>query len=286
MNYILIDSQRLSSIQNCPQKFEYQYEKNLRSIEVKPYFETGHIYHKMLKTYYSVLKYRDRWNLTEFNYDKLVEITIKIGEYFAIRGNAEIETIEQITNNWRDYTEYYRNDPILKYDIVAVEVYFAKQLDNPFEFNGEEYQVVIEGRIDLIYNEDGRIINIDHKHESAKRPFSAIRNQFLIYPLATGARTLLVNVIGTQKTKKPNEKFYRIPFSYTDSMIEEFKSDVIYYAKQYLTYKYTGYWPRNRNACDTYGICDFERICYAPPDLRGIRLEREYNYFKWDVFEG
>ena len=57
LNYILIDSTRLTSLQICPQKFKYSFMDNLRSIENKDYFEVGSLYHIMLKTHYSVLKY-------------------------------------------------------------------------------------------------------------------------------------------------------------------------------------------------------------------------------------
>ena len=69
-------------------------------------------------------------------------------------------------------------------------------------------------------------------------------------------------------------------------MVEEFENDVIHFAKQYLKYKHEGYFPHHHSACDTYGICDFERICYASIDRREDILEREYKTFHWDVFEG
>lgn len=286
MNYILIDSQRLTSIQQCPQLFQYKYEMNLRSSEIKTYFEVGQIYHKMAKNHYSELKYRDRWHRNGFDYDKLVQLDLKIGEYFAIRSNAEIEDIQHVETIWNEYSDYYRSDPLTRHETVGIEIYFAKECGSPFEFEGNEYQVVCEGRIDWIVKDGDRLIVIDHKHESSKRAFSAIRNQFLIYPWATGARMLIVNVIGTQKSKKPADKFYRTTFNYSNEVVEEFERDLIYYAKEYLKYKSMNYFPRHHNSCDTYGICDFERICFAPPELRAVRLERDYRHFKWNVFEG
>lgn len=286
MNYILIDSQRLTALQQCPQLYQYKYELNKRTLGNKPHFEIGHIYHKMLKLHYTELKYRSRWHQSNFNYEKLIELDLKVGNHFAIRSNIEVEEIGKIETIWNEYSSYYENDPLLKYETVGTEIYFAKPCGEPFEFQDESYQVVCEGRIDWILRDGDRLIVVDHKHESSKRTFSAIRNQFLIYPWATGARLLIVNVIGTQTSLKPENKFYRVSFNYPNEVIEEFERDVIYYAKEYLKYKSINYFPRHHNSCDTYGICDFERVCFAPNDLRELRLDRDYGHFNWNVFEG
>lgn len=287
MNYILMDASRLNMLQVCPQKFKYIYEDNLRRINEKPYFEKGTLLHKMFHVYYGCLKYRQRWYLTEFNYNKLIELCIKVGEFFGVRGNIEIEELESIVNSFRQYSEFYKNDiEFTKNEIVCLEQYFAKPLLEPFEFENEEYQIVLEGRIDLIYlNDEGKPVVVDYKSESRKGTFSSIRNQFLVYPWSSGSRKLTVNVIGLQKSLKPEDKFYRKSFQYTDELIEEFEIDVLYNAQQYLKYKSTNYWPRNRCSCDIYGICDFESICSSVGDLRSIRLERDFKKFKWDVFK-
>lgn len=288
MNYILIDATRITTIQNCPQKFQYLFEYNKRRITEKSYFEKGTILHKMLRVYYASLKYRQRWYLTEFNYDKLVQLCVRVGEYFGIRGNIEISDLEIITNAFNQYCEYYRHDSsFTKNRILYLEQYFARPLLEPFTFEGQEYQVVVEGRIDLNYlDENNNQVVVDYKSESRTGSFSLLRNQFQTYPWATGARILTVNVIGLQKTVAPEKKFYRKTFNYSDALIHEFELNTLHHCKQYLIYKANNYFPKNYSACDTYGICEFEGICSAPDeDLKQIRWERDFKESKWDVFQ-
>lgn len=286
LNYILIDSTRLTSLQICPQKFKYSFIDNLRSIEGKDYFEIGSLYHLMLKTHYAILKYRSRWPV-EFSYDKLVEICIKILEHFAVRGKIPLEEIQKIEHIWRQYTDYYRDDDYLaESNILFLEQYFAKPLLKPFEYSGKYYQVILEGIIDLAYKDSsGLLIVVEHKHQSVKSPFANTRNQFLLYPWATDSLNLTINIIGTQKTVSPEKKFYRTSFSYTKDMIEEFEQDTLYFAKQYLEYRTTNFWPKNRNSCDTYGLCEFQMVCGVPAELRPVRLERDYVKYEWNAFK-
>ena len=285
LNYILIDATRLTSLQICPQKFKYSFMDNLRTIENKDYFEVGTLYHLMLKTHYSVLKYQSRFP-SNFYYDKLIEIELRIMEHFAVRGKVSVEKIKEIEFIWRQYTDYYKNDDYFnKMNILFLEQYFARPLLQPFEYKKEYYQVILEGVIDLAYQDNaGQLVVVDHKHQAIKSPFANTRNQFLLYPWATDSLNLTINILGTQKTVAPEKKFYRTSFSYTKDMIEEFEQDALYFAKQYLEYRISEYWPKNRNSCDTYGLCEFQKVCGVPRELRSVRLERDYVKYEWSAF--
>lgn len=285
MQYILFDSQRLSSLQSCPQKFEYSFERNLTRIDTPKYFDIGTIIHRAMKLYYATLKYKERW-FGSYGYDSLVRTCIKVAEYWGLQLLMPPPDIQDVVKILNQYFEYYRNDPSLANEILGCEQYFANPCGSSFMFEGEEYQVVIEGRIDLIFIDrtNGLPIIWDHKHESQKREFSQLSNQFMIYPWATGAKNLVVNVIGTQKTKEPNEKFYRKQFQYDEDLIAEFEKDVIEEGKRYLEYRHNKKFPRYRSSCNTYGICEFERVCSVGPELREMRLERDFKKRVWSPF--
>lgn len=281
MKYILFDSSRLNTLLTCPQKYEYTYEKNLRQEETESYLSIGSMIHLMLKTYYNTLKYRDRY-IGTYKYEQLVESCIKIGEWYGIRNKISPDNIIHICNVMREYFEFYKSDPLMSEEIIGCEQYFALPLGNSLNYQDEDYQVILEGRIDLILmNKEGELRILDHKHESARRPFSRLRNQFLIYCLATETKKFTVNVIGTQKSKC--DRFYRNTYYYDKDVITEFANDLSEVGKEYLQYKLSKKFPRHRNACDIYGICMFEKICSVSTELRETRLQ-QFITSEWSPF--
>ena len=107
---------------------------------------------------------------------------------------------------------------------------------------------------------------VDHKTERRTSDPLELDNQFLGYCAATGKKVLYVNKVGLQVSKKPAERFRRVPVSYTTDRINEWKAVSVYRVKQYLHALEEHAFPpryvsclRFNKKCRYYDLCNTDR---------------------------
>jgi hypothetical protein len=187
-------------------------------------------------------------------------------EYAA---SDECRNVTEDDKNWsidtcHQYLEHYKNDFWIP---IEVEVVKGEIL-----YEDDEIQVMWKAKFDLIADTNQGIYPIDHKTMKQRRDTLTLNNQFMGQCIIQKTRLMFVNKIGFQKSLKPSDKFTRVPINYSFDRLLEWQSVILpYYAKLYLMYSESGYFPPNFTHCENkYGMCEFKDVCESD---RGMREE-------------
>jgi hypothetical protein len=160
-------------------------------------------------------------------------------------------------------------------NFITIEERMSKVL-----YENDKIVIIYEGKMDAVEERQGITIPWDHKTESSKFPPISLTNQFLGYCFLTDSSMLIRNAIGFQKTKKPEEKFYRNMYSYPNSLIEKWKVDTIEECMNLLYCYETNKWPMSFHSCEKSSIawfgCPFKDICSGDPDDWERSLDATY----------
>lgn len=271
MRIIKVDSQRLTAIMSCFRQAYYSYVLNKRGFETSEPIQKGDVTHKMLETYY-------RLKIEGKPFKECVDTAVEVGEAHAVE-HAQI-TAEQIlvlTSYFRQYCEFYQHENWIPKE---VESYFAFEL-----YKDDELLVIYEGKIDLVVEIPGVLgyTVVDHKTTSRRSIPSKLSNQFMGYCVATGNNNMMVNEYGLQASyKKPSERLHRHLYSYSNSILEEWKRVAVEYIIEFDQALQHGDYKPNFTSCDKYSGCIFRDVCGAIPEAREFKLATEYKTREWD----
>lgn len=273
---IAISASSADDVQGCEKKYELHSIRRLGTPGGD--FDSlakGSVIHKILCYHYKLVKDGKRISKDneEPRYEKIPynEIILETSNYirwlFAEGKFPDIETMELILRSYQEYAVYWAND---NWEILEVEAPFTKVI-----FEDDEVIILIEGIVDLVVkNIAGEIYPVDHK--SGRTPVF-LNNQNLCYCAGLNSHHIVINKFGTQKTKGPADKFHRDPYSYPQTLIDEWVQDTIYWCKSILRMKEADYFPRRRSYCRTqYGDCHFLRYCGSEPTARDWIAKQHY----------
>jgi hypothetical protein len=276
---VVIDSQRLSSIQTCMQKYKYSFIDNYEPYIKPDYFEKGELIHIGLASYYKLRKYRNRWPGNNHNHDKIKSICCKIMWHFGSKMSLDMSEIEENIKTFLSYTDYTESDG---WDnILAVE-----QVGSFILWEDSRLLIVYEMKIDLIISlSNVPIVPVDHKTGKARQDPRDLDNQFIGYCAGLGVNNIFQNCIGFQKTLPPKEKFQRHFISYSDGIISEWKEQSAWWVRYSLDLLDRKIFPRNLTSCTKYRTgCTYKSVCKKEPELRQIELNTHFNKRDtWDV---
>lgn len=287
MKILNVDSSILNVIQNCARKAQYSFIYNLQPHEKDEALEKGDLMHKMLEAYYSMkldngpnIKsglWQELINEAEIHpSEDIVETSIQAGIYFASKMSIPSSVSEEVIDQFKAYTEFYRYD---EWHPLYVEHVGSKIL-----FQSDDLTIVYNFKIDLIAERGRDIVPFDHKTGSRRKDPSELSNQFIGYCYALGVNSLMVNKIGFQKSLKPAERFQRFPLIVSESQIREWREEAIYWTVEYDKLIQDNYFPRNLTSCDKYSGCIFQKICKTDRDSRQWKIDREFvTVEQWDV---
>lgn len=299
---IIMDATLLSALMSCARYHDLRYNNNFISTKGKSNsLEVGSIVHKVMEVYY--------WHLIKgFNKVDAIGNGLTAGqlyitgcphcsqidnktpeckhqplEYPGVQNTPEENDAHLVGWKWalatcEQYFEFWKNDPWIP---LFVETVKKKVL-----YEDEEIRILWKAKIDLGVDTNQGIYPTDHKTFKQNRSKTSLNNQFIGQCLVMETRGMMVNKIGFQVSKKPEEKFTREMVPYSKDRLEEW-SDVIlpYYAYKYAQYFESEYWPPNFTHCDTmYGPCIFKSICESDRVMREEVLRNEFMIGpKWDV---
>ena len=284
---IVVDSQKLSMIQNCACKYDYVFNKNLVPIEQAFAIERGSLIHHMLETYHILLKYKSRWSLSTPENPKaawtlrdVIKCCIRVGEYAALRMSIQIEEVEEAVNTFVEYINFWHDKD--KYEILAVERVGSKIL-----YEDEELVIIYETKIDLITRSPGLdILPWDTKTYSRRSPINTLDNQFIGYCWMLDTRNIIVNKVGFQKTLPPDKKYYREMLSYPKQVIDSWAVNAVWWIRHLLALQNSNEWPQNFTSCVKFNKdCQFMEVCKQPQELRGWKAAQLFNISEetWDI---
>jgi hypothetical protein len=246
----------LSYIQRLGPKAELQDPSKVALLE------SGDLLHAVFKVFYTF-----RIERPDLPYSRCIDLACNFGRAYAMKLNQTLEESEDILFHCVEYFKFYEGEI---WTPVAVEKPFAVKL---YESEEDNLRIVYDGIVDLIVDTPRGLLGVDHKKSSRRLDPGGLTlaNQFKGYAYALDMRHFVVNEVGTQKTKKPGERFLRHTLLYSDEIIEEWRKNVVYRAQELAFFLKNNSWPQNFAACKMtpdgqYQIpCNFQEICKSDP---------------------
>jgi len=248
---LVLDSSQIVAFLECPQKWVFQYQKNLELKEQQHQgFNKGTIVHGMLERYYKHI--HESWPTAQ---------AIVLAKVRDERKELDIDddTFNLLLNRFINYTSRYQDD------LLPVEHNGKLVIESGFSYpviNNDRFLFILEGRIDIIAKFDSFVAIVDHKTQARYRRFYPFSIQFMNYALAMGLNRVMINVIGLQE-KFDEKNLFRQPFYYSTEKLAQWKKklELIFYrvANALILNSYE----KNEASCPgKYGYpCDYCKIC-------------------------
>lgn len=263
-----ITSHYLENYLWCPLFFHRVVNLKRGSPSKLPNLARGIAIHSMLADYY-------RGYRANIPFEKRVEDAVEGFKVAAIGINGlDISDVDLCISTFYEYTGYYQD--LDNFTVLAVEETLSKVI-----FDSPELSILYEGTQDMCCQRvDGDVIPYDHKTESAKFTISQLNNQNIGYCVLTGSNRIIRNAIGFQKSKPPNEKFYRTMYSYPNALLEWWQRTTINKVKEIARHYALNDWNESGNlsACDTMFRrgCEFKEVCSEEESEWNRILERDF----------
>ena len=291
---VVIDNHMLNTYRNCAQHFfyanvqGYQKKSGVKEGEKERawYLDFGIILHKMLEIYYQefqkpgfdVHKWGIERAVAEWQEAKMdVHSTHK--EYNVIGGQFGFTGILlQYATVMTPLNEKLR--------VLGTEVSFGRNGEVPL-FIGEDLEIYLAGRMDLIVDDGYFICPMDHKtmgafrgdpglqFETEEGPVGYIYALSKILPqivpedqlLKRDCSKILMNLIQKKPTSVPQERFKRVPIRKTSYQLEQYQERMIATVSNLVrdTERFVAGLPvpRNTTACTNWHMstCTFRDVC-------------------------
>ncbi len=301
---IVLDATVFNTFLSCEQKVDLAFNRSLMSIHGKSHgLECGSIVHKILEVYNDhIIKNFPRATAignamiagqlyytgcpTCTNSDEEApSCGHKPNEYPGVQ-NVPLESMSKpfrrtgynwIVETMDQYFEHYKNEHWIPLE--------CEQVKGKVLYEDDEIRILWKAKLDIIVDTNQGIVPVDHKTMSQDRMSSDLNNQFMGQCLVSDTRMMIVNKIGFQTSKKPEEKFKRIVMSYSPARLIEWQSETLpRHVYNYLNCHETNYWPMRHTHCeDKYGKCQFHDVCSVDPILREDELRLNFMVGdKWD----
>lgn len=295
---VIMDSQVLTSVMNCPCLTDLRFNHNFISLAGKSNsLECGSITHKFMEVYYgSTIKGLDKEKAFGFGITA-AELYIQScpdctdfaptpekvkpscghhpNEYPGVKNtpkdSADYKTgWQHVLDTCDEYHRFYRNDHWVPLEVETVK--------GEVLYEDDEIRVLWKAKLDLICDTNQGIFPVDHKTMKQRRDTLSLNNQFMGQCILMRTRNVFINKIGFQKTLKPAEKFLRPSISYSAARLLEWQGQTLpFYAKMLLMYAETGYWPMQFGQCEgKYGNCNFVDVCTSDPGMREEELKLHF----------
>jgi len=291
---VVIDNHMLSTYRNCPQNFFYSnvqgYQKKSGFKEGEKerawYLDFGVLLHKMLEMYYQEFKNPDfdvtKWAsvraMAEWQ-EMSMDVHSEHKEFKVIGGAFGFAgLLMQYASVMSPFNEKIR--------VLGTEVSFGRNSEVPL-YIGEDIEIYLAGRMDLIVDDGYFICPMDHKTMGAFRgdpgmqfeteegptgyiyALSKILPQFVSEDqlLKRDCSKILMNLIQKKPAPTPQERFKRVPIRKSSQQLLDYQARMIHTAEHLVTdletWLNSGCVPRNTTACTNWHMttCAFRDVC-------------------------
>lgn len=262
MKYLTISPTSFDNLQECLAKLYFRKQRKIVYPKDNTHMQMGHLGHKGLEHHYNLKKQGIHGlELIERVAMLLREDSLK---YETLTGEDKLTIFEAV----RDYQVHYIGEI---WDPVDIEKPFSKELTTIPEL---DLTIVLEGKIDLRYSQDGIPRPADHKFKWQKYPLSSLKNQYMAYAVACDSPTMVDNSIYLYKK---GAEFVRTVFSYDKERKEEWVRETVpYHVKRLIASLESGFWPQSWSACNNMGGCSYRSICEVPKSIREAVIKDDY----------
>jgi hypothetical protein len=286
---IVIDATNLDLFDLCPARYNYRVNlrRGLPAIQKNRSLDIGGLLHEGFEAYYKALA-------QQAHFDDAVEkasLAIRVKSSDPEESNVDVLEAEGLIKILQENLDFWRHED--EHLIIhSVEAPFAYVL-----YEDDEVRILVTGKIDLLVDRpalggatDYKNLPIDHKSRSRTSDTLRLSNQFQNYCVATNSNYLIVNIVGLQKSLKPDEKYKRIPLSYDHFLLQQWKDNTIkIILDQYLTCVSERSWPMRLTSCLKFNRrCEYYEVCDSSgEEAKAFKLENNYIHLApFDVTKG
>ena len=302
---IIFDATILSSLQSCPRYADFRFNHCFEPLNGKSNsLECGSLVHKILEVFFlsqiaghtraqalgyafaaGELYIQGCSYCTDYKGDNKPSCNHEPDEYPGLMNTPPDNEKKPKRTGWKwvlqtmeEYFDYTKNDVWTPKEVELVK---GKML-----YEDDEIRVLWKAKLDLLAETNVGIRPVDHKTMSQDRQSTKMHNQFMGQCFIEDVPSMVVNKIGFQLSKKPEERFKRVMWTYTRDHMLEWQSEIVpYWAYQYLSYEEGGYYPPRYVQCEgKYGTCEFcEHVCGVDRNLREAGLRAHFKIGRaWD----
>lgn len=261
MRTLVLTSHRLSDYQRCARLYQYSSVEHLRPAVLPKGIKKGSAITKFMEKYYQA---RIDGDLTR-------EAILKWADEFPTQFVPDFIDRQLTTNRLISYYGFYRHE---SWKPVAVEKGFSRIL-----WENKQDMIVYEGCPDLIVQSGKDHIVVDHKSQAFEYKMFAHNNQTLGYCWATGMKYFAFNIIGLQKTGKPEEWFRRHITPISDADVKDWEMNTIEYGRRILE---DVRFPKSYQCLDKFGVCWYNKICAlgapSPQNEKLIQIMKSHEF--------
>ena len=297
-NALLLDNSSMEKQTTCPRSAQYYICDRRESTDERTALTFGGIIHKAL----------------ECRYQDLSKPPSEVLSAMLASNAVEFEKWQAPEDDYRNYSmacqvceEYLQHYPIEEFTVLrkpdgspAVEVPFAVPLgelsiggellvfrpgEAPHLEHFDKLPVVWTGRIDVLYESQGRVYIMDHKTTSMMGPsyFKEFELSSQVYGYVWAASKLLnrsdygfcVNALAIRKATKTGKgnEYIRNIVSLDQSLLEEWLVDTLHIVSDFVEMARREYFPKHTKWCvGKYGVCPYMTICSLPTAQREVML--------------
>lgn len=279
------DSTSLSNFVTCPRKYQMQNLHGWQKRKKSVHLIFGGLYASALENFHKliVVDGLEYWDAAREILHKLLKETWEYDldeEGHPIPGTGgpvdwahASKTRDTLVRSVIWYMHHFEDDQmevvVLDNGKPAVELSFTIELEEGSEF-------IYCGHMDKLVNYGGAHMVQDQKTSGSTitpRFFDSFTPDYQMtgYILAS---QIIFNVpakvvcVDAAQIAVGFTEFTRGTVSRQRQTLEEFRHEVIHYAKQAKACHENDYYPMNRKSCDNYGGCEFRNICAAIPENR------------------
>lgn len=302
---IILDATLLSSLMSCARLTDFKFNHNFQPIGGKSNsLECGSMVHVILEVYNkSLILGKSRADsisagmnagLKYVEYgDAGVVTTLEFGIVLSLPNGVDAQPLQNtpadnetspsrigynyVIDTMNQYFDFYKSDTW-----TPVQVEYVKSM---LIYEDESLRILWKAKLDLTVDTNDGIYPVDHKTMKQRRDSLSLNNQFMGQCLVTKTRQVIIDKIGFQASLKPREKFTRPMISYSLNRLTEWSQVIVpYYARLFVEYDQTGYWPPNFTHCENkYGFCPFKDVCSTDTTMREEELRINFEIGKkWD----
>lgn len=272
---LILDSQVLSTLMSCARLADFRFNLNLQSVNGKSSsLGMGSITHKFMEVYYGHIINAFKKEVAE-NQAHVAAVDYSQGDDCR---NVTEDDKQWAIDTCHQYLVHYKNDFWIPLEVETVH--------SEILYEDDEIRIMWKAKLDAVFDTSQGIYPVDHKTMKQRRDTISLNNQFIGQCLLLKTRLMFVNKIGFQRSLKPEDKFTRVTVSYSSDRLIEWQTVILpYYAKLYLMYAESGYWPPNFTHCENkYGFCAFKGVCEADRLMREETLGNEFVVGEpWDI---
>ena len=309
VTHVRCNSSSLSIIQQCPRKAYYSLHRGLTSKNESPATLFGSAIHAAMEVFYSA---PSEQRIIPPNMIKNLELMSHGGALESEESYLVFRATKAFINRAAPLSSLPAEDKrSIPNGVWILGHYYETWINDPWTVCMDENGPIVERTLEAVIHEEpglkitafgtvdvalqnkanGNVLLCDHKTSSVvgKDFYSRLKpnSQYSFYVwlaqqcLAIDTEDFMVNCIEvkpkpkTVRGSKPN--FPRQITRRSVEDLQEFKSTLIHYIKQYLLWNSDKFWPLGQvDACATYGGCQYLNVCSSPASIRENIINADY----------